>query len=84
MTDFVTCQRLTVAANLQRFVDDDVLPGTGLDRNEFWAGFDALVHELAPLNRALLAERDRLQTELDTWHRLILALSATCRPTVPF
>ncbi|WP_297844989.1 malate synthase G, partial [Pseudomonas sp.] len=69
MTDFVTCQRLTVAANLQRFVDDDVLPGTGLDRNEFWAGFDALVHELAPLNRALLAERDRLQTELDTWHR---------------
>ena len=69
MTDFVTCQRLKVAAILQRFVDDDVLPGTGLDRNEFWAGFDALVHELAPLNRALLAERDRLQTELDTWHR---------------
>jgi Malate synthase len=32
-------------------------------------GFDALVHELAPKNRALLAERDRLQTELDTWHR---------------
>ena len=69
MTDFVNCQRLKVAANLQRFVDEDVLPGTGLDRDAFWTGFDALVHELAPLNRALLAERDRLQTELDTWHR---------------
>ncbi|MEA9995116.1 malate synthase G [Pseudomonas sp. 10B1] len=69
MTDFVNCQRLKVAANLQRFVDDEVLPGTGLDREAFWAGFDALVHELAPMNRALLAERDRLQTELDTWHR---------------
>ncbi|WP_397448814.1 malate synthase G [Pseudomonas sp. NA-150] len=69
MTDFVTCQRLKVAGNLQRFIDDDVLPGTGLEREAFWKGFDALVHELAPLNRKLLAERDRLQTELDTWHR---------------
>ncbi|WP_426141863.1 malate synthase G [Pseudomonas sp. DWP3-1-2] len=69
MTDFVQCQRLKVAFNLQRFVNDDVLPGTGLDQDAFWAGFDALVHELAPLNRTLLAERDRLQTELDTWHK---------------
>ncbi|MDB6048756.1 MAG: malate synthase [Pseudomonas sp.] len=69
MTDFVNCQRLKVAANLQRFIDDEVLPGTGLDRDAFWSGFDALVHELAPLNRSLLAERDRLQIELDTWHR---------------
>ncbi|WP_372873770.1 malate synthase G [Pseudomonas sp.] len=69
MTDRVNCQRLQVAANLQRFVDDEVLPGTGLAREAFWAGFDALVHELAPHNRALLAERERLQHELDTWHR---------------
>jgi len=69
MTDRVNIQRLQVAANLQRFVDEEVLPGTGLAREAFWAGFDALVHELAPHNRALLAERDRLQRELDTWHR---------------
>ncbi|MDB5982955.1 MAG: malate synthase [Pseudomonas sp.] len=69
MTDFINCQRLKVAANLQRFVDDEVLPGLDLDRDAFWKGFDALVHELAPINRALLAERDRLQVELDTWHR---------------
>jgi malate synthase len=69
MTERVNCQRLQVAANLQRFVDEEVLPGTGLVREAFWAGFDALVHELAPHNRALLAERERLQGELDTWHR---------------
>lgn len=69
MTDFVNCHGLKVAPVLQRFVDSDVLPGTGLDSQTFWGGFAALVHELAPINRALLAERDRLQAELDTWHR---------------
>ncbi|MDA7086973.1 malate synthase G [Pseudomonas sp. SA3-5] len=69
MTDRVNCQRLQVAANLQRFVDEEVLPGSGLAREAFWAGFDTLVHDLAPQNRALLAERERLQGELDQWHR---------------
>ncbi|MGX5217124.1 malate synthase G [Pseudomonas segetis] len=65
----MTNQRLQVAANLQRFVDEEVLPGTGIEPKAFWAGFDALVQDLAPLNRQLLAERDRLQVELDNWHR---------------
>jgi malate synthase len=60
---------LQVAANLDQFVETEALPGTGIDSAASWSGFDALVHELAPKNRALLAERDRLQTELDTWHR---------------
>ena len=60
---------LQVAANLDQFVETEALPGTGIDSAAFWSGFDALVHELAPKNRALLAERDRLQTELDTWNR---------------
>jgi malate synthase len=59
---------LQVADELLRFVDDEVLPGTGVDRAAWWAGFDAIVRELAPKNAALLAERDRLQTELDVWH----------------
>ncbi|MFM0557187.1 malate synthase G [Paraburkholderia sediminicola] len=60
---------LQVAASLDQFVETEALPGTGIDSAAFWSGFDALVHELAPKNRALLAERDRLQTELDNWHR---------------
>src|SRR3990167_2122702 len=69
MSDRVNCHGLQVASNLQRFVDNEVLPGTGLQSDAFWAGFAALVHDLAPHNRALLAERERLQAELDTWHR---------------
>ncbi len=69
MTERVTLGRLQVAANLQRFIEDEVLPGTGVEAATFWQGLDALVHDLAPKNRELLAERDRLQAELDTWHK---------------
>ena len=69
MTEFVNRQGLKVAASLQRFVDEDVLPGTGLNPDIFWADFDSLVHDLAPINRELLAERDRLQVQLDKWHK---------------
>ncbi len=69
MTDRTSIHRLQVASSLQRFIDDEVLPGTGVASETFWRGFDAIVHELAPKNAALLAERDRLQSEIDAWHR---------------
>ncbi len=60
---------LQVAAVLHRFIEAEVLPGTNIESSAFWAGFDAIVRDLAPKNAALLAERDRLQTEIDAWHR---------------
>lgn len=63
-----TIHSLQVADSLLRFIEDEVLPGTGVASAHFWAGFDAIVRELAPRNAALLAERDRLQAELDAWH----------------
>jgi len=63
-----TLHRMQVDTDLARFIDTEVLPGTGIAADVFWAGFSKLAHELAPMNRALLAERDRLQTELDAWH----------------
>lgn len=68
MTDRTPIHGLQVATSLFRFVEDKVLPGTGVDSAAFWKGFDGIVADLAPRNIALLAERDRLQTELDTWH----------------
>ncbi len=68
MTARTTSNRLQVATVLYRFIEDKVLPGTGLDSASFWKGFDAIAHDLAPKNAALLAERDRLQTALDEWH----------------
>jgi malate synthase len=69
MTSRITEGRLRVAAALHRFIDERALPGSGVERSAFWRGFDALAHELAAKNAALLAERDRLQGELDAWHR---------------
>jgi malate synthase len=69
MSDRTTIHGLQVDSALKRFVDEQVLPDIGIDAAKFWAGFDAIVRDLAPKNLALLAERDRLQAELDTWHK---------------
>lgn len=69
MTERVSHHRLQVAAELERFISEEALPGTDVDPEAFWSGFDALIHDLAPRNRELLAERDCLQTRLDEWHR---------------
>ncbi|RZI61592.1 MAG: malate synthase G [Rubrivivax sp.] len=61
--------RLQVDAALARFIETEALPGTGVEPAAFWQGLDTLAHDLAAKNAALLAERDRLQTEIDGWHR---------------
>ena len=68
-TSRTTIHGLQVATELADFINNQVLPGTGVTSEAFWKGFDAIVSDLAPKNAALLAERDRLQTELDTWHQ---------------
>ncbi len=69
MTARTPCHGLQVATVLQQFIDRKVLPGTGVGADQFWRGLAAIVADLAPKNIALLAERERLQTELDAWHR---------------
>ena len=69
MSQRINTHRLQVDSALLGFINNEVLPGTGVSPEAYWAGFDAIVHELAPRNAALLAERDRLQAEIDGWHR---------------
>jgi len=69
MTARTTAHGLQVATELHRFVEEKVLPASGVASETFWKGFDAIVTDLAPKNVALLAERDRLQSELDAWHK---------------
>ncbi|WP_213778592.1 malate synthase G [Caballeronia sp. dw_276] len=69
MSQMIKRNGLQVANVLAKYVDDEALSGVGIESEAFWKGFDALVHDLAPKNRALLAERDRLQAELDRWHK---------------
>ena len=60
---------LQVAKPLYDFIEQEALPGTGLDSATFWKGFSGLAHDMAPRNRELLAQRDRFQQQLDDWHR---------------
>lgn len=60
---------LQVAEVLYNFVNQQVIPGTGVTEEQFWSGLDAIVHDLAPENRALLAKRDVIQEQIDNWHR---------------
>ncbi len=69
MTTRINAHGLQVDEVLHRFIEDKVLPGTGISSDSFWQGFAQIVNDLAPKNAALLAERDRLQLELDQWHR---------------
>ena len=69
MTARTQCNGLQVATPLYRFIEDKVLPGTGIKSADFWKGFDEIVKDLSPKNAALLAKRDRLQLDLDKWHQ---------------
>lgn len=69
MTSRTQCHDLQVDNQLYNFIQNEALPGTGLDADKFWQGFSQLVHDLAPRNRELLAKRDALQVELDNWHK---------------
>ena len=69
MTARTTCNGLQVATPLYRFIEDKVLPGTGIKSADFWKGFDVIVKDLSPKNEALLLKRDRIQAELDQWHK---------------
>ncbi len=68
MTARTAIHNLQVAQPLLNFINDQMLPATGVDPVVFWQGFSDIVTDLAPKNSALLAERDRIQTAMDAWH----------------
>jgi len=68
MSDRVERSGLQVDAKLAAFIEDAVIGPLGQDLNRFWAGFAALVSRLTPVNRALLAKREELQSQIDAWH----------------
>ena len=69
-TERVQAAALQVDKQLYDFIEQDVLPRhPHLNSAAFWQGFSDLVHELAPINRALLGKRDQIQAKLDDWHR---------------
>ncbi|MCH8497519.1 MAG: malate synthase G [Marinobacter sp.] len=69
MTERVQVGGLQVAKNLYDFINNEAMPGTGVDADKYWAEFDKIIHELAPRNKELLAKRDAIQAKLDEWNK---------------
>ncbi|MCK9466681.1 MAG: malate synthase G [Thiopseudomonas sp.] len=68
MTERVQVGGLQVAKVLYDFVNEQAIPGTGIDADKFWEGATKVLQDLAPKNRALLEKRDALQAKIDEWH----------------
>lgn len=65
----VSAHGLSIDKRLYEFIVSEVIPGTDVEADAFFAGFSKIVHELAPKNRSLLAKRDDLQAQIDAWYR---------------
>lgn len=52
-----------------QFIEEQALPGTGVDAAVFWDGLSTLANDFGPRNRALLDKRAALQAQIDVWHR---------------
>ncbi|GLY10690.1 malate synthase G [Pseudobacillus badius] len=67
--NYVKAGSLQVDEQLFQFINNEVLPGTGINDQAFWNGFSSIVSELTPKNRHLLKKRDEMQQEIDNWHK---------------
>ena len=61
-------ENLTISSVMLEFINKEVIPGTDINIDEFWKRFDSVVHELAPINKALIQKRETIQKKIDAWH----------------
>ncbi|MEB3752813.1 malate synthase G [Acinetobacter sp. MD2(2019)] len=69
MTTRIQKGKLAIAKELYDFIENEALPSSGVNSESYWKGFEQVVVELSPKNKALLAKRDELQAKIDEWHR---------------
>ncbi|SIS99466.1 malate synthase [Roseivivax lentus] len=69
MADRTERHGLQVDTLLCDFIENEALTGTGIDAEAFWSGLADLIAEMTPENRALLETREKLQSQIDAWHR---------------
>lgn len=59
---------LAIDQQLYDFIENEVLPKVGVDSDDYWSGFEKVIKEFTPRNKALLATRDKIQAQIDQWH----------------
>ncbi|MFT5757109.1 MAG: malate synthase [Alteromonadaceae bacterium] len=68
MNECVIKHGYKVAESLYYLVEHEVLPGTGIDAEDFWLSLANIFDEFTPKNEALLAIRQNIQEKIDRWH----------------
>jgi len=68
MTSRINHGGLQIADELYRLVNEEIIPGSGVDADRFWLGLEEIITTLGPVNEALLKKRDLLQAQIDRWH----------------
>ena len=69
MTQRIQQGGLQIADELFTLINNDIVPGTGIEPEHFWTALEQILNDLGPKNKALLAKRDQLQAQIDAWHR---------------
>ncbi len=69
MTERIQQGKLAIAKELYDFIENEALPGSGIDSATYWKNFEQVVVDLSPKNKALLEKREALQKQIDEWHR---------------
>ena len=64
----ININNLQVDERLLSFVNEEAIPGTNINVDNFWSGFSKTVHDLTPINKKLLETRDQIQKKIDEWH----------------
>ncbi len=60
---------LKISSTLFEFINNEVIPETNIDADDFWKKFSKIVHELAPINKELIKQREIIQKKIDEWHK---------------
>src|SRR5690606_6365214 len=66
--DMIDRSGLRVASVLANFIEEEALPGTGIDAARFWSGLADIYMRLGPDNAALLERRREIERQVDQWH----------------
>jgi len=66
---YIRIKDLSISEKLLNFVNKELLPGTKVNKENFWDGFNKFVHELSSKNKELLENREKLQKTIDSWHK---------------
>ena len=60
---------LKISSTLYEFVNEEAIPGTKVNSDDFWSKFSKIVHQLAPINKSLVEKREVIQKKIDNWHK---------------